>query len=647
MKKEFDILIPYRIYKNLRAVYHRERELNELEAIILSFIYSSKDSHELFYDSFFKTFNLDREKWFKFFEEIINKMVNNEIKEPKVIDNYTMCRDIELKSSIDVNIGNRKFVGLDTKDIKKNLEINFPVFNDLAQVIKNTKLETFNDETLKNSINKLGEISKERFNDDEDIINEFAQENESSYETYMKYESYQMENIEIVFKKEKLELILNENNENIEIKSDIKHIADILDKYNENDLNDLIFFSISQELKIFNLNEYDEIQSKHYLLIDINDYDNEIKNIKNFKNDHLTANDNRKIIIDNDLLFEVSRKSFELTYKENQLGKIYMLVKTNLDLSLVNFIKEELRSENVKVFSLINQLSNVNDLENLNSFIISAMSELIKYSQIKEYVKEKLINKLSEKDLIDFINNDLIDPKNDWKTILRKDENEIIKKIILKNENKNLIIEDNKKSLEKILDSIEYHNLEIEGHNYFNLKTFEDINKLINEYNNIEKITDLYEALKKNDYVKEEIDKLLKNYKNLQNKLFEKYDSKIKIHINSLKEQNLDKLREIKDEFVKLMDKIKDFDKSDPHINLKTVISKIETKKLKNKLDELRKRRNDFSHDGKEKHFPKKEELEKIKKLFTEFKENIKFLESNMKEIEKEIKKANENKGEE
>lgn len=638
-KSEFEILIPYRRYQNLRAIYRKERELNEIEAIILSSIFIfSNDSYQKsqqFYKEFFKTFNLNENKWFHFFNNIIYEMIGIEIVEPKVIDKYTLCGEIKLEPSIKLNIENKKFVGLKKDDIKKELQINFSIFKNIARDIANKNLNHIIESIFLNSIEILKNISHDRYKEDEDIINSEADLKKNYNESYIDKENYTEENIEIVFNKIKKELVLNSNNDSVEINSDDKNVRDIFDKYIENKLNDLIKFSIDNYFNDFNFDQYDEINNINYQIIDINNYQIINKKCDEFKNKYLIINDNRKLLIDDNQLLIINKKTFKLNYLNHNLGNITLLIESKLDLSLANFIKQELQKDNYKAFSLINNIKNNNEINKVDSLIISNIINWLKNNEIKQYIINKLISKLDDEIFINFINNNLI-TIDDWKSILKNDKQFKIKDVILKNKNKERIIEDNT-TLNKLLDAIEYYDLEISDKNYFNLDLFKKIDVQVNLYKNIDKINDIYEVYELKKNIQLELDKLLKNRNQLQNKILDKYNTRIKVHIDVLENKNLDKLRALKDEFVNLLETIKNDNKVDNNEDLVSIINKINDKKLKNELHKMRKLRNELTHEC-EKKFPKKNQIKEIKNLSIEIKQHIEFLNKNREKINEEIK---------
>ena len=635
------LLIPYRKYNGLRSVYKVIRPLNEIEAIVLSFIYVSsndkKQQSKSFYEEFFKTFNLDQEKWKIFFKKILEKMNGNEIEKIDLDDENLLCGEIKIIDAIFENIKNQKFLGIDEKERTNSINLNFSVFRSLVPREKNIlkyNLYEINNEVLENAKTILEKYSKNTWEEDEELIDEESEKIKGNNEVYIRKDGYERDNIKITFNKEEHDLTFEYENQKINITSDNKLTLDILNKYVKENLDELITYSITDDMvdlekyiqndedeviEVININDYLQIQEK----VNLFNKENFVKPIDNF----LENNGN---------LFNVNKRRFLINFSGNELKeKIELLILAKAKLSLYEFFVEQLRNKNLKNLNLLNKL---NELEKrkIKDLIKQNILEWINLEHIKNYIINNLIDEIDSDKIIDFIRIDSIS-NEDWINILKNDSKEKIKQTIEKNKNENLSLKGDQ-SLKKLLTTIEFYDLDIYNQNVFGLDFFEEIKELLNDYSNIKKISDFQEAKTK----KKEIElKLQKKWQWLYKKVMNN-NQDIDAHIDILKEQSSGKIKELWYDFTKELESIRkenEIKTNDGRFeSLQSTIYRIKSKEIKNKLHEIRKKRNRYTHLDNE--LPNEQDLEKVLEISKFFQESIKFIKDNKKIINKEIEES-------
>ena len=476
------LLIPYRRYEGLRSVFKVTRPLNEIEAIILSFIHvSSNDSKQKsknFHEEFFKTFNLDKNKWNDFFQKIFEKMNGNEIEKIDLDDDNLLCGEIKIIDAISNNIENHKFLGIEQKERVDNLNLNFPIFESIVskekQVLNNNLLDYKNVE-IEGVKNILKNYSRETWKDDEDSIDTESEKIKKSNELFIRKEGYELDNIEIIFDMEEHYLTFWYEGQKIILSSNDKLTLDILKKYVNENIMELISFSIINNLE--NLNEFDNSDKEIIELIDINNYFKIKEKINQFNKDNFIEGVGNIFIDDEGNLLNINKKEFSLCFDDIDLdSQINLMVSIKSELTLYQLIEKNLKNKNLKNLNLLDKL-NENEKVKVCELIKENIIDWINIDFIKKYTIDNMIDILDNNLLLNFMNINSISI-NEWKNILKNDSNEKIKKAIEENINKNIFSNDNELALKKLLTTIETSDLNIYNQRIFKLDFFEDINNL-------------------------------------------------------------------------------------------------------------------------------------------------------------------------
>ena len=634
MKSEFNVnlLIPYRRYKNLRSVFRVQRELNEIEAILLSFIYTLSNNNELkhknFYEELFKTFNLEKDKWFDFIKLILNKMNGSELEGFNIDDNNLLCGEIKIIEPIFKKIEQHKFLGIDEKERKENINLNFAIFKDISNSeYTKQNLKNINDELVNNAMANLKEICIESWKYDEDIIDEDCEKNKKYNEIYINKEGFNINDIEIYFDEYKCCLCLECSDfDNVIIDSDEKKTKDIIDKYLNNNLKDLFLFSIISKLKISQFDEF-SLNSK-YNLIDINYYDDLINKIAKFNENFFIEKIGNFFIDEQNHFYECYKKDFDIIYNGKKLDKrIFLLISVNIDNKLDDFLIEQIKNDNIKNSDVINYSINK---KKINDFIIKNIKQLISKEEIKKYILTNLVNYFNSEIIIELININSISEK-EWNIILKNDINQLTKSIIQNiNEYYKLIIDD-QNQLWKIKKAFEFYELDLNNLENFKLTFFVNLNNFFKQYKNILNINDYGKAKK----TKDELELKIKNEWDYAYQVIMHNNSKIISHINYLQEQELDHFHT---NIIKLGHELDWLQKRNnidgKNENLEQTINKIKNKELKNKLHEIRKFRNKYIHNEE----INKDDKDKISELFKQSKTYIEYIKNNVHKIDLELK---------
>ena len=477
---------------------------------------------EVLTKSLIEIFDLYKNKCYELFEKNKNHFINEE----------KLNKELEQKNEIIKDLNN-----------KCNTYINFIDANDRSMQEIKVLFEKNNNDVInlfdnyKSYIEKIPKYYNEilyKNNKEVDEIIDLYNENNNKVETLLT--NYQVEI-------KKIKLFYDSNLDSIN-----KNINDIIEfvEQNNNNINKL-FDNYNNEMeklkKFFNLNIdgnnnvineiiklCDENNNNVNILFD--NYKLEIEKVKKFYNNNLDKN--IKEINEIIQLYNINNnkviKLYELFYKEIiKIKRFY----NNVYINSNNYI---LKKNNEIINGINEQLNNLNrNDENINS-LTNEMNDVINTLLIKINFKEKEIIKLKKekeslkKEKIDSDNKNLL-IINELKEDINKYKNSILMKDnIIKNHldyeiniNTNIDeilqqLSDNNNIIKKL--NQKYNEDLSKFHKYYNNIILYQNKNIINIINNIEIYLDeIKSLLKKNE---NEVDELFKQYKELNDKYFDK-----------------------------------------------------------------------------------------------------------------------------
>lgn len=656
---KLNIYWPCANFSKLNFVYRKYIDLSELEAIIISFIFANchKNNPDAFFDTFYKTFNLEKNKWEKFILNILNDLKRNEtiFIDNEIKPEITLCSDIKLNDFIYKKIDNNEFKGADSEKIKKNIDIAFPLRNDLyknkEEYICSNKTKVL-DENYDNITKKmfaiaqtnnyeenLIKIAKDKYpdgifinfelinnpNDNVDLLSDF----------FISYIDMEL-NVDYIIDRSILRITSNQKNE-----------YDILKMFLENDSFLLLKNSVQKTIKNIVNNINIESIDDNSELIDIKNYNDYLKKVKNLSN---LMKWNNFYFIDCGFIWELKWKKTKLKVLEYDCGDILLLSKIKIS-KIFDLIKKSLTQDEYRdnIINLVEYLDNKNELNTYlrehENFIMNS-----KFLKIKKYILKEIFinNKINKEEIIICLKSNNIDV-NEWVSII-SNNHECFKKInyevFFKNDidhhqfNDDLI---NKKII-ILLSQLEINPLEIPS--------------TINSIDNIKKIYDRFESLYKSykDYnlhnliteykqLKKELNNLLNNlydYNNYNNyikdKIFKKIINSIETRIEEIKNTNLENLTHNIIKLTHKMDSILQSNKMEKMVKLEESLT---NQTLKEQWKKIREFRNMHIHQSKN-NTKKIEKLlpEEIEIKNKECKEYLKWLDDNEKNISEDLKKS-------
>ncbi len=631
------ILIPYRSYDDLNLIYRKPKQMSKLEAIILSFIYvystDKKYMTEYFFEKLYERLNLNRNKWHDFILLILKKLSTERIiiNNPDFKNNNLLCYEVTLNENVVNNLNENRFISIDSKDIVENLTFNKIIFESTDEnknhIIINKKLNVYQEYGYENEINYLIKfIEKNGINksDENSIIIEAKNlENDNKY--FLNIKEFDDSSYDIKFNlKEINDVQLLISDDKFELNSLNKNNEDIINKYREHTLDNLLFYTFKENDKYLNdLEQKDEYD----LIPNINEYQSIINNKNSFSKYN---KDQQKICLLDGSIYQMNKKWFYWKTKNDMSINLLVLNKQ----SLLNHITNEIdKYINGECIDLIEYLSE-DDKNVFNDFISSKAKDFLTNNKIKKYYIENVLTSEIENIIIWTLLNLNCILLEDWKLIMKKLNKNKVDSFLEEYKNQKGLEE--KLTYEKVAYLIELNNLEI-FEKYFKLEKFEN---LINYLNDLHKLS-------KNDEIK--IDKLIED----KNLLIKKIENEIKFNYelnNKYKEtcesinNKIDTMKGqmIEEYFNKnsIMNiKLESILKKNEDLTLADIINKyIKNKELKKELHEIKEIRNKFAH-LKEDELPDENSPLKILELIKKIDEKITWLENNRERINNEIEK--------
>lgn len=508
------ILIPYRSYDDLNLIYRKPKQMSKLEAIILSFIYvystDKKYMTEYFFEKLYERLNLNRNKWHDFILLILKKLSTERIiiNNPDFKNDNLLCYEVTLNENVVNNLNENKFISIDSKDIVENLTFNKIIFESTDEnknhIIINKKLNVYQEYGYENEIKYLiNFIEKNSINksDENEIITE-AKQYEKDHNYFLEIKEFNKSKYIIKFNPKEIEDIqLSILDNEFSLTSSNKNNEDIINKYREHTLDNLLFYTFKENDKYLkDLEQKDEYD----LIPNINEY----QSIVNNKNSFSKYNkDQQKICLLDGSIYQMNKKWFYWKTKNDMSINLLVLNKQ----SLLNHITNEIdKYINGECIDLIEYLSE-DDKNAFNDFISSKAKDFLTNNKIKKYYIENVLTSEIENITIWTLLNLNCILLDDWKLIIKKLNKNKVDSFLEEYKNQKGLEE--KLTYEKVAYLIELNNLEI-FENYFKLEKFEN---LINYLNDLHKLS-------KNDEIK--INKLIEN----KNLLIKKIENEIKFN---------------------------------------------------------------------------------------------------------------------
>lgn len=600
---------PYVKY-DVRFKYAKKRKLQELEAIILTIIYFQKltnpDSNLI--NELVSKMNLKQKKWIGFLQQVISKMNNKEITYNHNVNfNELLLGDIDINPTVENNIKNNSFYGLDEKEQTKD----YTFITDPNSIKLELLLDNQNDYELWNLSNELKYLCKDTNSRIDDYLDKWFSE---MYESEILKESdiqNRESNENIVFLPISYESSIDFNNKTININN--KDFYELYQKSKKYNFLDQMFNRLQQDVN--KLAESNGVEFTNFIT-DINEFDdirtNLISQFNEFNIDNYTLivyNGNLvKIGIKYDK-FLVNTDFYEINFpiisyqnlNNHELEKIWNENLLNIDITKSgddNPIELKVKALKEKIYD---NLKNNEQKELINKLILSNYKVNFSIPSYKSIIIDN-VNKIDDFD-ITWIFGESVD-LNEFKQIYKNTKNQLD---ILKNIKNHFYCS----SSDKI--NFLFDEFSLSYNDYFvQHDEIQKINKLKSTIDNLLTINDI-------DEISLEFDKI-------HSLLNQKWDlNENKNYITKLKEKlnkHHDKLiRNKKDDLVKEIYKILEnniiggiddyLTKKCPNVTNKTNGEKLDfcvknnliNKEHKSLISEILNLRNKFAHEGKEKTF--------------------------------------------
>lgn len=634
---QIKILIPYRSHEDLNLIYRKPKTMSKLEAIILSFIYvystNEKYKTKYFFDNLYEKLNLDRNKWHDFILLILEKLSTNKviINNPEFKNDILLCYEVKLNEKVIDNLNKNKFVSIDSKNIIEQLTFNKIIFESTEEnknhIITNKKLNEYKSyQKEKEYLFKLIEENNMDESDENEIIIE-AKNHENDYKYFLNIKNFNRLGFDIKFNLKEIDNVqLQISNNQFSLISSNKNNEDIINKYKEHSLDNLLFYTFKENEKY--LNDLDQ-KDEYDLIPNINKY----QDIINSKNSFSKYNkEERNLCLWNESLYQMNKKTFYWKSKDNISIDLLILNKQ----SLLNHIKNEINKYiNGECIDLIKYL-NEEEKNLFKEFIKNNLKDFVEDNKIKKYFIENILtNEIKNNVIWTLLNSNYIS-LNDWKSIMKKINKNKIDLFLKEYKNTNAL--ETKIVYEKVKYLIDLNNLEF-FENYFKLTKFQNL---------INHLTKLNE-LSKNDIIN--MNKLIENKNLIMNKIKNEiefdYESNKKYKdvcevinnkINTMKEKAYENYI---CKHTKMNIKLETILKTNNEegLDLAEIIKKyVKNNELKNELNEIREMRNAFAH-LKEKELPNENDSLSISNFIQQIDKKINWLENNKDKIIDEIER--------
>ena len=587
---------PYSLY-HLSFHFRKQRNLQELEAILLTSIYYSKGNKSLEIAKYLEqTLNLSPTKWSEFVYSILNNMNGNEISFPNDISfQNLLVGDIEIEEPIKNYIEKDKFYGMQPKDEVKQEEFlvdlqntnyifkknNIPIINDsnlskeLIAVYEKNQEENKNkciEEMLKD---KSDAILKdvEDINDQDDYFNNIVFSNFQNEFECSKID-FENNNIEIVDKSfyEFIEKMVQFNTLNIVL------------RYFEKDINknSELFPQIGTTRigkPILDINDYEDIIK---MVAKNNELLNQNKNIGIYQHEICVFDSKEEIFkINNDDLLKFKMKKIYYSVLNDREYFNELINQTINSINWLNWLKatnNETQKSIIKQYIFDNYIE-LSQSQDYKEFIINNFDHI---EDIKlEWIFSSLINMEEFKKLTKINNTKIIEMLNSSKIdSLTNSDNNGVKKINYLYSEYDYSIENLNKNIKEVKEELELINEINKLKDTNDLKLINDAIKLSDQLVFNEN-KDKYSPLLKTQY-----DEIVKNNK--------------KLIIEELEILYLNKIRGKIDKLFRQLSG-NDDPKSTLHDNLIIIEKKQKlNENIIEKFHWIKRERNKFSHKEKE-----------------------------------------------
>ena len=587
---------PYSLY-HLSFHFRKQRNLQELETILLTSIHYSKDNKSLEITKYLEqTLNLSPTKWSEFVYSILNNMNGNEISFPNDISfQNLLVGDIVIDKQIQNYIEKDKFYGMQPKDEVKQEEFlvdlqntnyifkknNIPIINvsnlskELITVYEKNKEENKNkciEEMLKD---KSDAILKdvEDINDQDDYFNNIVFSNFQNEFECSKID-FENNNIEIPNKSfyEFIEKMIQFNALNIVL------------RYFEKDINknNELFPHIGTtrvEKPILDINDYKDIIK---MVTKNNELLNQNKNIGIYQHEICVFDSKEEIFkINNDDLLKFKMKKIYYSVLNDKEYFNELINQTINSINWINWLKatnNETQKSIIKQYIFDNYIE-LSQSQDYKEFIINNFDHI---EDIKlEWIFSSLINMEEFKKLTKINNTKIIEMLNSSKIdSLTNSDNNGVKKINYLYSEYDYSIENLNKNIKEVKEELELINEINKLKDTNDLKLINDAIKLLDRLVFNEN-KDKYSPLLKTQY-----DEIVKNNK--------------KLIIEELEILYLNKIRGKIDKLFRQLSG-NDDPKSTLHDNLIIIEEKQKLdKNIIEKFHWIKRERNKFSHKEKE-----------------------------------------------
>lgn len=593
---KFKFVKPYSLY-HLSFHFRKQRNLQELEAILLTSIYYAKDNKSLEITKYLEqTLNLSPTKWSEFVYSILNNMNGNEISFPNDISfQNLLVGDIVIDKQIQNYIEKDKFYGMQPKDEVKQEEFlvdlqntnyifkknNIPIINvsnlskELIAVYEKNKEENKNKCIEEMSKDKSDAILKdvEDINDQDDYFNNIVFANFQNEFECSKID-FENNNIEIPNKSfyEFIEKMIQFNALNIVL------------RYFEKDINknNELFPHIGTtrvEKPILDINDYKDIIK---MVTKNNELLNQNKNIGIYQHEICVFDSKEEIFkINNDDLLKFKMKKIYYSVLNDKEYFNELINQTINSINWINWLKatnNETQKSIIKQYIFDNYIE-LSQSQDYKEFIINNFDHI---EDIKlEWIFSSLINMEEFKKLTKINNTKIIEMLNSSKIdSLTNSDNNGVKKINYLYSEYEYSIENLNKNIKEVKEELELINEINKLKDTNDLKLINDAIKLLDRLVFNEN-KDKYSPLLKTQY-----DEIVKNNK--------------KLIIEELEILYLNKIRGKIDKLFRQLSG-NDDPKSTLHDNLIIIEKKQKlNKNIIEKFHWIKRERNKFSHKEKE-----------------------------------------------
>lgn len=580
---------PYVKY-DVRFKYAKKRKLQELEAIILTIIYfqklSNPDSNLI--NELVSKMNLNQKKWIGFLQQVISKMNNKEITY-NVNFNELLLGDIDINPTVENNIKNNSFYGLDENETTKD----YTFITDPNSIKLEPLEDNQNDYELWNLSNELKHLCKDTNSRIKDYLeNWFSERYESEILKNTDIQNIKS-NENIVFLPIFYESSIDFNNKTININN--KDFYELYEKSKKYNFLDQMFNSLQQYVN--ELVESNGVEFTNFIT-DINEFNDIRENlIPKFKEFNI---DNYTLIVYNGNLVKIGIKYDKFLVNTDFYEINFPIISyqnlNNNELEKIWIEKHKIGNFKEKIYD---NLKNNEQKELINKLILSNYKDNFSIPSYKSIIIDN-VNKIDDFD-ITWIFGESVN-LNEFKQIFKNIKNQL-----------------------DILKNIK---------NHFDCSSSDKINFLFDEFSlsyndyfvqhdEIQKINNIKSTIN-NLLTINDIDEFSSEFDKIDSSLNQKWDLKEnKNYITQLKgklNEHKDKLiTNKKDDLVKEIYKILEnhiiggiddyLTKKCPNVTIKTngekfdfcVKNNLINKEHKSLISDILELRNKFAHEGKEK----------------------------------------------